>query len=104
MLFLIADDMRAEIGVYNDPVTRAAFYPKIHTPNLDALAKTLPVFMTLGPIGDTRGVILQHCRNTSRSKDTTPFLLGKLSMMVARQDGMTPFRGVAPSDRIKATG
>lgn len=38
VLFLVADDMRPELGAYLGPDFPTPVYPKMHTPNLDALA------------------------------------------------------------------
>ncbi|KAK2146747.1 hypothetical protein LSH36_584g01041 [Paralvinella palmiformis] len=39
VLFLVADDMRPEIGAYVSPDFPSPIHPKIHTPHLDSLAK-----------------------------------------------------------------
>lgn len=39
VLFLVSDDMRPEIGAYLGPDFPSPVHPKIHTPNLDKLAK-----------------------------------------------------------------
>ena len=38
VLFLVSDDLRASIGAYEGPDMASQFDPKMHTPNLDALA------------------------------------------------------------------
>lgn len=38
VLFLVADDMRPELGSYCGPDSPSPIHPKMHTPNLDALA------------------------------------------------------------------
>jgi len=39
VLFLVSDDMRPEIGAWEGPYFPSPIHPKMHTPNLDALAK-----------------------------------------------------------------
>ena len=38
VLFIISDDLRADLGVYNGEFAATSVHPRIHTPNLDALA------------------------------------------------------------------
>ncbi len=38
VLFLVSDDMRPNIGAYDGPDAPSPVHPKMHTPNLDALA------------------------------------------------------------------
>lgn len=38
VLFLVADDMRPQVGAYYGPDFPSPIYPKMHTPNLDKLA------------------------------------------------------------------
>ena len=38
VLFLVADDMRPQINAYEGPDFPSQIHPKMHTPNLDALA------------------------------------------------------------------
>ena len=44
MLFLVADDMRAQIGAYEGKHFPAVVSPKMHTPNLDTLASRSLLF------------------------------------------------------------
>ena len=38
VLFLVSDDMRPQINAYEGPDFPSPIHPKMHTPNLDALA------------------------------------------------------------------
>ena len=38
VLFLVSDDMRPQISAYEGPDFPSQIHPKMHTPNLDALA------------------------------------------------------------------
>ena len=38
VLFIISDDLRADLGVYNCEFAATSVHPRIHTPNIDALA------------------------------------------------------------------
>ena len=39
VLFLVSDDFRPSLGAYEGPDMASKFDPKMHTPNLDGLAK-----------------------------------------------------------------
>ena len=38
VLFLVADDLRVQLGAYNGPDFASPLHPKMYTPNLDKLA------------------------------------------------------------------
>ena len=38
VLFIISDDLRADLGVYDGEFAATSVHPRMHTPNLDALA------------------------------------------------------------------
>ena len=70
ILFLVADDMRPEIGAYLGPDFPSPVHPAIHTPNLDQLASRSVLlkraYVQQALCGPSRSSLL-----TSRRPDTT---------------------------------
>ena len=70
VLFLVSDDMRPELGVFNGPDAPSHIHPSMHTPNLDGLSKQSlllkQAFVQQAICGPSRASLL-----TGRRPDTT---------------------------------